>query len=239
MSCRRSRQSLTFPVAWAGNVPVPLAHAEAEGASTGDAEFVLQLTPKGSSDIDFLFKRYSRLVLGTAYRILRDPSEAEEVVQEVFFYLCRKSHLFDESKGSLKAWIRQIASSRALDRKLYLARRGFYADGDIASLQLREEADLEQEIDAKLTRKHLQSAFSGLTARQRRTIEFFYFEGLDLREISEQLGEPLGRVRHHLYRGLERLRKSSLLHRLLFSAGFVCKLIIQIGTSSDFASYRL
>jgi RNA polymerase sigma-70 factor (ECF subfamily) len=129
-------------------------------------------------------------------------------------YLCRKSQLFDESKGSLKAWIVQIAFSRALDRKMYLARRGFYEDGNIASLQIREEADLEQEIDAKLIRKHLESAFSGLTDRQRRTIEFFYFDGLDLREISEQLGEPLGSVRHHLYRGLERLRKSSLLRRL-------------------------
>jgi RNA polymerase sigma-70 factor, ECF subfamily len=195
-------------------VQIPVAHDEAEAASTGDAEFVPQLRPRALSDIDLLFERYSRLVLGVAYRVLGDPSEAEEVVQEVFFYLCRKSQLFDESKGSLKAWIVRIALSRALDRKLYLARRRFYADGNIASLQLRGETDLERQIDAKLTRTYLERAFLGLTDRQRRTIEFFYFEGMDLREISEQLGEPLGSVRHHLYRGLERLRKSSLLRRL-------------------------
>jgi len=214
MSCRSSRQSLTLSVVRACSVQAPLAQDEAEDASTGDAELVAQLRPRVSGDIDRLFERYSRLVLGTAYRVLGNSNEAEEVVQEVFFYLCRKSQLFDESKGSLKAWIIQIALSRALDRKMYLARRGFYEDGNIASLQIREEADLEQEIDAKLIRKHLESAFSGLTDRQRRTIEFFYFDGLDLREISEQLGEPLGSVRHHLYRGLERLRKSSLLRRL-------------------------
>jgi RNA polymerase sigma-70 factor, ECF subfamily len=214
MKCRRSRQPLTFYAVWAGNMQISVADTEAEAASTGNGEFVSQLRPRALGDIDLLFERYSRLVFGVAYRILGDPGEAEEVVQEVFLYLCRKSQLFDESKGSLKAWIVQIAFSRALDRKMYLARRGFYEGGNIASLQIREEADLEQEIDATLIRKHLESAFSGLTDRQRRTIEFFYFDGLDLREISEQLGEPLGSVRHHLYRGLERLRKSSLLRRL-------------------------
>jgi RNA polymerase sigma-70 factor (ECF subfamily) len=214
MNCRRSRQPLTFSAVWAGNVQISVADTEAEAVSTGNGEFISQLLPRVLGDIDLLFERYSRLVFGVAYRVLGDAGEAEEVVQEVFLYLCRKSQLFDESKGSLKAWIVQIAFSRALDRKMYLARRGFYEDGNIASLQIREEADLEQEIDAKLIRKHLESAFSGLTDRQRRTIEFFYFDGLDLREISEQLGEPLGSVRHHLYRGLERLRKSSLLRRL-------------------------
>jgi RNA polymerase sigma-70 factor (ECF subfamily) len=193
---------------------IPVADREVEAASAGNGKCVSQLRPGALSDIDLLFERYSRLVFSIAYRILGHPGEAEELVQEVFLYLCRKSELFDESKGSLKTWIVQIAFSRALDRKMYLARRGFYEDGNIACLQIREEADLEQEIDAKLTRKHLENAFSGLTDRQRRTIEFFYFDGLDLREISEQLGESLGSVRHHLYRGLERLRKSSLLRRL-------------------------
>jgi RNA polymerase sigma-70 factor, ECF subfamily len=163
--------------------------------------------------VDVLFEQYSRIVLGTAYRVLRDTSEAEEVVQEVFFYLCRKSQLFDESKGSLKAWIIRIALTRALDRKLYLSRRHSCPNEGVASLQ-PDANDLDQEIDAKLTRKHLETAFSTLSDRQRQTIKFFYFEEMDLREISEQLGEPLGSVRHHLYRGLERLRKSSLLRRL-------------------------
>jgi RNA polymerase sigma-70 factor (ECF subfamily) len=192
---------------------VPVAHDETATASTGDAQFVSQLTAESSGDVDLLFQKYSRIVLGTAYRVLGDPSEAEDVVQDVFFYLYRKSQLFDESKGSLKAWIIQITLSRALDRKLYLARRRPRENENIANLQPCPN-DLEQEIDAKLTRKHLERAFTALSDRQRRTIEFFYFEEMDLREIGEHLGEPLGSVRHHLYRGLQRLRKSSLLHRL-------------------------
>ncbi|MBV8865318.1 MAG: sigma-70 family RNA polymerase sigma factor [Acidobacteriaceae bacterium] len=171
--------------------------------------------PEGSNGVDFLFNRYSRLVLGIAYRILGDSNEAEDVVQEVFLYLHQKPQLFDPSRGSVKAWIIQIALSRALDRKVYLARRGFYGAANVDSLHLPQETDLEQQIAAKLNRKHLERAFSDLTEMQRRTIEFFYFEGLELREISKQLRKPLGTVRHHLYRGLSRLRKSSLVHRLL------------------------
>lgn len=185
-----------------------------ERASTEDAALMARLPARDASDIDVLFEQYSRLVLGTALRVLGDTSEAEEVVQEVFFYLYRKAELFDPSKGSLKAWIIHITICRALDRKLHLARRRLLVRNDIDWREMRGETDLEREIEARLSRKYLEKALADLTHMQRRTIEFFYFEGLDLKEISEHLREPLGNVRHHFYRGLKRLRKSSLLHRL-------------------------
>jgi RNA polymerase sigma-70 factor (ECF subfamily) len=169
----------------------------------------LQTTP--SCDLDTLFENYSRLVVSLASRVLHDPDEAEEVAQEVFFYLYRKLDLFDPSKGSLKTWIVQITLCRALDRKSLLARRRL-SPVDINRLDLREQSDLETEVEARLKRKALEIALADLPAPQRRTIEFFYFEGLDLREISEQLCEPIGNVRHHFYRGIQRLRKNALLH---------------------------
>lgn len=215
MTSRPSAQELTFPVNWASNPDGPIAISQTpESALRDDTDVIALLHARDSGHLDVLFDRYSRSVLGTACRVLGDPSEAEEVVQEVFFYLYRKSELFDPSKGSVKAWISQITVSRALDRKLYLARRRFYAGADINSLELPGETDLDEEIETKLSRKQLESAFAELTAMQRRTIELFYFEGLALREIGQQLRQPLGRVRHYLYRGLERLRKSPLLGRL-------------------------
>ena len=61
---------------------------------------------------------------------------------------------------------------------------------------------------------YLLSAFEDLTPMQRKTLELFYFQGLELREISQRLNEPFGNVRHHFYRGLERLRKSPAVKRL-------------------------
>jgi RNA polymerase sigma-70 factor, ECF subfamily len=167
-----------------------------------------------TSDLDLLFDRYAGLVLGIACRILGDPIEAEDVAQEVFFYVYRKSQLYDPSKGSIRAWIIQIAFSRALDRKLHLARWRLYRGPDLGALGMPGGTNPEQEIDRSLSREHLERALTELTEMQRRTIEFFYFADLDLREISERLNEPLGCVRHHLYRGLEHLRKSTVLSTL-------------------------
>lgn len=175
-----------------------------------------RLQSSDSSALEILFGRYARLVLAIAKGIVRDNGEAEDVVQEAFFYLYKKSMLFDESKGSAKNWITQIALHRALDRKSYLARRGFYAGTDVDALgdTLLGETDLDREIGAKLDRVQLERAFEELPEMQRLTLELFYFEGLDLREISKKLNEPLGNSRHHFYRGLERLRKNAFIQRL-------------------------
>jgi RNA polymerase sigma-70 factor (ECF subfamily) len=175
-----------------------------------------RLQANDSNALEILFDRYARLVFNIARRIVLDVGEAEDVVQEAYFYLYKKSLLFDGSKGSVKAWILQIAVHRALDRKSHLARRGFYAGTDIESLDdnLLGETDLDREIGAKLNREQLERAFEQLPEVQRVTLELFYFEGLELREISERLNEPLGNSRHHFYRGLERLRKSAFVQRL-------------------------
>jgi RNA polymerase sigma-70 factor (ECF subfamily) len=186
-----------------------------ESQLTDDVHGSARYKSNDAVDIGALFARYSRLVLVTAYRVLGDLYEAEDVVQDVFLYLHLKWHLFDPSKGSMKSWIIQIALCRALDRKLHLARRGFYAEEDIELLRLPEtRSNPEQHVEARLKRKHIEKALSTLTYMQRKTLQAFYFEGLNLRDISEQLKQPLGSVRHYLYRGLGRLRKNSMLHRL-------------------------
>jgi RNA polymerase sigma-70 factor (ECF subfamily) len=60
----------------------------------------------------------------------------------------------------------------------------------------------------RLTAHQLKSAFSELSDRQRETLEAFFFEGLTFAEIAERSGEEVQNVRHHYYRGLERLRQS-------------------------------
>ncbi len=171
---------------------------------------------KDSKGLDLLYTRYSRLVFGIAFRILNDKSEAEEVVQEAFFSLYQKALLFDPSKGSAKGWVVQIAFSRSRDRRAHLLRRGFYSGTDVESLDdtLQGQGDVEREVGLRIEFSHLLSAFEDLTDMQRKTLELYYFEGLELREIGQRLNEPFGNVRHHFYRGLERLRKSPAVKRL-------------------------
>jgi RNA polymerase sigma-70 factor (ECF subfamily) len=217
MSSPPPGRALTFPYAWGSNQQRSAAAPKAaEGRYPTDEEVMASLQLQDSNALEILFDRYSRLVLSIARGIIRDGGEAEDVVQDVFFYLYKKAMLFDASKGSAKNWILQIALHRALDKKSHLARRGFYVGTEIGALDdtLLGATDLDREIDAKLNRVQLERAFEQLPEIQRLTLEMFYFEGLELREISEKLNEPLGNSRHHFYRGLERLRKSAFVQRL-------------------------
>jgi RNA polymerase sigma-70 factor (ECF subfamily) len=191
---------------------------EVESADLSDEKLMALLPQENSGALDILFSRHSRLVYSIAFRILHDAGEAEEVVQESFLYVYRKAKAFEPSKGTAKVWIVQVAYSRARDRKAHLLRRGFYLRADIESLgldgALAGQQDVEREIGMKLDLDSLRRAFEDLTEIQRQTLTLFYFEDLELREISERLGEPLGNVRHHFYRGLEKLRKSTAVERL-------------------------
>lgn len=190
----------------------------AEAADLSDETLMALVRAQDAEGLDMLFARHSRLVYAIALRLLHDAGEAEEVVQECFLYVFRKALAFEPSKGSAKAWIAQVAYSRARDRKALLTRRGYYLRSDIESggldASLAGQDDVEREVGARLDFDRLQCAFEELTEIQRKTLRLFYFEDMDLREISGRLHEPLGNVRHHFYRGLERLRKSAVVERL-------------------------
>ena len=217
MSSPPQGRAIALPFIRAGTAKDSVTIAEqVEVKVQSDEDAIARLQTQDSSALNCLFDRYARLVLSIALRILRDYGEAEEIVQDVFLYLYRKSTLFDPSRGSAKAWIVQIAFHRSLDRKAHLARRGFYLGTDIDPLHdtLLDQTDVEREIGSEMNRLHLERAFEELPEIQRRTLDLFYFQGLELREISERLNEPLGNVRHHFYRGLERLRKSAFVRKM-------------------------
>src|SRR5580658_8218197 len=217
MSSPLNGRALAFPVIWGTGQEDAITPAQPiEAGPSSDEELMAGLRVKDAKALDVLFGRYSRLVLGIALRILNDRNEAEDIVQEVFFSLYQKAILYDPAKGAAKGWVVQVAFSRARDRRAHLVRRGFYSGTDIESLDdtLVGQTDVEHEVGVRLDFSQLRCAFDDLTALQRRTLELFYFEGLELKEISERLREPFGNVRHHFYRGLERLRKSPAVKRL-------------------------
>jgi RNA polymerase sigma-70 factor (ECF subfamily) len=162
--------------------------------------------------LSVLFSRYARLVLGIGLRILRDAGEADDLMQDVFLRLFEKAHTFDASKGTARTWIVQVAYRHACGRRAHLARRGFYSGTNLddAENALLEDTRLEERLSARLTGAQLFTAFEGLNDKQRATLHLYYFEGLELREIAQKLGETLENTRHHFYRGLERLRKSAI-----------------------------
>jgi RNA polymerase sigma-70 factor (ECF subfamily) len=181
-----------------------------------DEDALALLRNRESDALRLLFDRYSRLVFSIGLRILGDPGESEEVVQDVFIRVFEKASLFDPQRGSAKTWITQLAFHRALDRRSYLTVRKFYHGTELDSLAdtLWEQVDLETQVGAKLTAEQLRRAFEELTEKQRQTLELFFFEGMRFLEIAEKLSEPVGNIRHHYYRGLAKLRKGVFIQKI-------------------------
>jgi RNA polymerase sigma-70 factor (ECF subfamily) len=163
--------------------------------------------------LSLLFRRYARIVRGVVYRVLRDTSEADDLLQDVFILVHRLCKTFDSSKGPAKFWILQMAYRRAISRRRYLTSRHFYTrlDIDDAASDLEDPrtsvGQLEDLIDGGLGSGSLRKAFEDLSDNQRETIRLFFVEGYTLDEIAAQFGQSRANVKHHYFRGLDRLRK--------------------------------
>ena len=107
-------------------------------------EDVVERMCQGHSDaLPILLDRFYRLVLKIALRILRDPGEAEDVMQDVFFEIFNKAAQFDPAKGSAKTWILQYAYHRSLSRRQYLALRSFYDRHQIGEREVSESNSVD------------------------------------------------------------------------------------------------
>ena len=161
-----------------------------------------------------LFQRYVKIVRSIAFRILRHAGEAEEMAQDFFLFIRRKCGIFDSTKSSARSWIIQMAYHRAIERRRYLATRGFYDCIDSQAKAERLVGTPTDENDycpeAVFGRNGLQKVVDTLSADQRETLRLYFFEGYTLAEISEKLGQTVRNVRNHYYRGLDKLRKAIL-----------------------------
>src|SRR5579871_2886690 len=92
-----------------------------------DAQLLAHLTAGHNDALAILFDRYHRLVLSVAFKILRDPAEAEDVMQSVFLEIYRVASQFEESRGSAKVWLLLYAYHRSMNRREYLKVRGLFA----------------------------------------------------------------------------------------------------------------
>ena len=68
-----------------------------------------QICQESREALAILFRRYSRVVRGVAYCILRDASEADDLLQDIFILIHRRCRTFDSAKGSAQFWILQMA----------------------------------------------------------------------------------------------------------------------------------
>ena len=185
---------------WSERIPY------AELLAFNDEQLIEEMRAGNTDAFAVVFKRYHRLVHLVALQVLRDAGEAEDLTQTVFLQIYRSLGQFDLAKGSLKGWLLLHAQRRSLNRRNYLLVRQFHNQAEITAVDEENGLWSPRLSPVQEATQVTNEVLSALPEAQRVTIEMYFFEGLSLKEIAERRKETFSNVRHHYYRGLERLR---------------------------------
>jgi len=184
--------------------PRPVAAVASE--SSPDLDDLLLRTARGDDQaFAALYDALGGAVLGLARRLVRNPSRAEEITQEVFLQVWRTAARFDPDRGRAKTWVLVLAHRRAVD-----AIRHDQAASD------REDAYdwvggpdhdvVSEEAIVNLEHQQVRRCMDGLTDLQRESVTLAFYGGYSYPEVAELLDANLATVKTRMRDGLIRLR---------------------------------
>lgn len=147
-----------------------------------------------------LLRRYDRPLLRLCTRMLRDPGEAEDVVQDTFLTVWRRLSTL-ESTDQFRTWLYRTASNRCLDTIRRRERRPAQATdpGSLGSVENRGPS-LEDSAERGAAVRHLEHVLSTLPAEQRMVWLLHEVEGETYATIAAMMGTTDGSVRGRLHR---------------------------------------
>lgn len=150
-----------------------------------------------------LFDQYSGMVYSVALRVLKDPGQAEDVMQEIFFQVWRNPEAFVSGRGSLGAWLAVMARNRAID-----SLRKRRPTDSVDDVVLASNSDLGSEVERNRMMEKVRGVLKDLPMEQQKSVELAFFEGLTHSEIAARTGDPLGTVKTRIRSALITLRKA-------------------------------
>ena len=183
--------------------------------SMDDPALMAAIAARDPSALSALYDRHGGAMFGLCTRILRDRSEAEETLGDVFLEVWNRPDRYDAARATPIAYLLNLTRSRAIDRLRAVRRRqkgvvemdapGAVAGGEAPAAD--GASPFESAVSSE-TRARVQEALDALPPTQRAALELAYFSGLSHSEIAASLGEPLGTVKTRIRQGLIHLRGS-------------------------------
>jgi RNA polymerase sigma-70 factor, ECF subfamily len=187
--------------------PGRLHAVQGGGDATPTADDLLHAVALGDqAAFAALYDRLAPVVYGVIRRVVRDPSQSDEVTQEVFVEVWRTATRYDHTKGTAQTWVLTMAHRRAVDRV-----RSEQASRDRNDRighrdQSRAFDEVAEQVETSLEHERVRDALGVLTDLQREAVELAYYKGYTYREVAELLDAPLGTIKTRMRDGLIRLR---------------------------------
>jgi RNA polymerase sigma factor (sigma-70 family) len=128
---------------------------------------------------------------------------AEDVVQEVFLALWKNAARYDPELSSEPAFVATVARRRVIDQRRRLGRAPVEELPD--EVRAEPDAGLER-VDVCEEARAAEAALETLPKKQREVLRLAIVNGMTHAEIAARLALPLGTVKSHARRGLERVR---------------------------------
>lgn len=199
----------------------PVDQWRADGGNITDAALLSAIAAGDNMAFEQLYDRYSAMVFRVALRILKNRELAEEIVQEAFWRVWRRSASFERERGSVAQWLFGITHNLCIDElRRMRARPNTVADDDdhpVINRVIDDQIDIPGSAIASERRDVLRSALEGLPESQREAVEMMYLNGLSHQEIANQLNRPLGTIKTRVRLGLQKLHTIMTARGLLSS----------------------
>jgi RNA polymerase sigma-70 factor (ECF subfamily) len=181
-----------------------------EPNSAVDRTLLRRIVARDETAVAELYDRHSRMVYSVILRILRSPSDAEDVLQEVFVRVWTRGETYDDRLGSPAAWLVRIARNRAIDRFRSKRARGEAdspPDTQPHEVPASRDANPEAATHDAATADAVRTALATLPDAQRLLIEAAFFEGYTHQELAGKFDVPLGTVKTRIRSGMMALRE--------------------------------
>jgi len=173
-----------------------------------DALLLEQVAQGDQAAFSQLYDRLSGVLYSVAAKILMDPREAEDVLQDSFLQLWSQARTFDRRLGKPLGWAVMITRNKAIDRLRSSHRRSRLVEqmSQDPPPELAEALAPDDSAGSRESSDKVRVVVKQLPNDQRQAIEMAFFGGLTHGEIAAALGQPLGTIKARIRRGMLRLR---------------------------------
>jgi len=154
--------------------------------------------------LEDLYARTSAKLYGICLRLLGNPNEAEDVLQETYLTVWRKAGSFDPERASPITWLAVLTRNKAIDR---LRRRSAASEPIEAAAEIADDRpSADSLVEAAEDRARLAGCLGELEPRHGALIRAAFADGLSYSQLAERESVPLGTMKSWMRRSLLRLR---------------------------------